>query len=228
MFELKIVIASPHARNDILTKNIAGRLPVKILRIKKLDELNLVSMSNFQPHFIFFPHWSWRIPSEIYEKFECIVFHMTDLPFGRGGSPLQNMIVRGIKQTQLTALRCVAELDAGPIYLKRTLSLFGTAEEILLRANKLIEEMIVDIISHKPVAENQVGEPSYFRRRTPEESNIAQLGELEKVFDYIQMLDGEGYPSAFIETENLKIEFTRASLRLDSIIADVKITKKIL
>ncbi len=27
-------------------------------------------------------------------KFECVCFHMTDVPYGRGGSPLQNLIIR--------------------------------------------------------------------------------------------------------------------------------------
>ena len=55
---------------------------------------------------------------------------MTDLPFGRGGSPLQNLITRGISKTKISALRCNEEIDAGPIYLKRPLSLHGSAEEI--------------------------------------------------------------------------------------------------
>ena len=29
---------------------------------------------------------------KIFENFNCIIFHMTDLPYGRGGSPLQNLI----------------------------------------------------------------------------------------------------------------------------------------
>jgi len=37
---------------------------------------------------------------------------MTDVPYGRGGSPLQNLIVRGHTETKLTALRCVRDLDA--------------------------------------------------------------------------------------------------------------------
>ena len=47
---------------------------------------------------------------------------MTDLPYGRGGSPLQNLIVRGHKHTMISAIKCVKELDAGPIYLKKPLT----------------------------------------------------------------------------------------------------------
>jgi len=62
-------------------------------------------VEEIQPQYIFFPHWSWIIPKRIYEAYECVVFHMTDLPFGRGGSPLQNLISRGIHQTRISAIR---------------------------------------------------------------------------------------------------------------------------
>ena len=72
------------------------------------------------------PHWSWIIPATIHERFEVVIFHMTDLPYGRGGSPLQNLIVRGHERTMISAIRCVEEMDAGPVYLKRELSLHGS------------------------------------------------------------------------------------------------------
>ena len=62
-----------------------------------------------------------------------MIFHMTDVLYGRGGSPLQNFIIRGHKETKLTAMKCVKELDAGPVYLKEFLSLLGNAEEIYMR-----------------------------------------------------------------------------------------------
>ncbi|PKM13123.1 MAG: methionyl-tRNA formyltransferase [Gammaproteobacteria bacterium HGW-Gammaproteobacteria-3] len=223
---LRMVIASPHARHNTMEITLREHLGIEILRIRAPSELNLSTLSDFAPRFVFFPHWSWKIPAEVYEGFECVIFHMTDLPFGRGGSPLQNLIVRGINETQLTALRCVADLDAGPIYLKRPLLLLGTAEEILLRASKLTEEMIEYIVCELPTAQPQVGEPTIFHRRTPQDGDLAELYELEKVFDYIRMLDADGYPPAFLETEHLKMEFSRASIKLDSVIADVKISRK--
>ena len=41
------------------------------------------------------------------------------------------------------------------------------------------------------------------------------------------MLDGEGYPKAFIEKDGFRYEFTRASLKQNEVIADVKITSVI-
>ena len=71
---------------------------------------------------------------------------MTDLPYGRGGTPLQNLIIRGHSETMISAIRCEKKIDAGPVYLKKKLSLDGTAEKIYLRAYKIIEKMIFEII----------------------------------------------------------------------------------
>ena len=42
---------------------------------------------------------------------------------------------------------------------------------------------------------------------------IAGLVGVTKVYDYIRMLDAEGYPPAFIENESVKIEFKNAKLQ---------------
>ena len=91
---------------------------------EKIDkDASMLSCQNFtvEPRYIFFPHWSWKIPKEIYEHYECVAFHMTDLPYGRGGSPLQNLIVREKYYTQISAFRVTEGMDEGPIYLKHPL-----------------------------------------------------------------------------------------------------------
>lgn len=168
-----------------------------------------------------------RASSAIFERYECIVFHMTDLPYGRGGSPLQNLIVRGLTATKLSALRVEVGLDTGPVYLKMDLSLSGTAEEIFVRVNKLVGKMIVEIIQNNLQPVPQEGDPVVFKRRKPEQSDMSGLEKLEEIFDYIRMLDADGYPHAYIEKGEFRYEFTRASIKADgSIVADVKITKK--
>lgn len=139
---------------------------------------------------------------------------------------MQNLISRGIYQTKLSALRCVREVDAGDIYMKRDLSLHGSAEEIYIRAAEITKEMIIEMIRKEPIPQPQRGKTISFRRRTPEESDIGALSTLEKVFDYIRMLDADGYPKAFVETEFLRMEFTRASLKDGRIKADVEIRVK--
>ena len=194
--------------------------------IRNPDELRMDRLLNLKPRYVFFPHWSTRIPQEIYDAFECVIFHMTDLPFGRGGSPLQNLIVRGIRHTQISALRCTSVVDGGPIYLKRPLSLEGSAREIFGRAAVEIRSMIEYMSRHEPSPSPQSGEVTTFRRRTPAESDLAPLETLSQVYDHIRMLDADGYPHAFMETSHLHVEFTQAAVQNDAVTAVVTIKRK--
>ena len=40
-------------------------------RAQSLEKLNEIS-----PRYIFFPHWSYIIPKEIFDSFDCIIFHI--------------------------------------------------------------------------------------------------------------------------------------------------------
>ena len=100
---------------------------------------------------------------------------MTDLPYGRGGRPLQNLIVRGIKETVVSAIKCVKELDAGPIYLKMPLALEGTAQEILDRASVVIQQMVIKIVDGQAVLKDQVGDVVSFKRKVSDEGDLSRL-----------------------------------------------------
>ena len=79
------------------------------------QELTADLVNRLSPRYVFFLHWSWKVPTDIVENYECVCFHMTDVPFGRGGTPLQNLILLGHRRTKLTAFRMVEALDAGPV-----------------------------------------------------------------------------------------------------------------
>lgn len=223
-----IVIATPHSRNDSLEQRVRERLAgYRIVRLRTKQDLSFHSLRTIGPDYVFFPHWSWVITEEVHSHFNCVIFHVTDLPYGRGGSPIQNLIVRGHKETKLTALRCVSELDAGPVYLKRPLSLAGTAEEILHRASLLMEEMIVEIVESRPTPTQQRGEVAYFKRRQPADGDLVPLETLEQIYDFIRMLDAKGYPPAFISIGHLNLEFSEASLQKEFVEAKVRIRREI-
>ena len=174
------------------------------------------NICDFQPDYIFLPHWSYIMPKEITDNWECVVFHMTDLPYGRGGSPLQNLIVRGHKETKISAIRVTEKLDGGPIYMKRALSLEGSAQEIFVRCSDMIfREMIPQFLEQgkeKITPIPQEGEPVLFKRRKPEDGEITSDMKTDQIYDYIRMLDAEGYPRAFMAFGDYRLEFEQAEL----------------
>ena len=55
---------------------------------------------------------------------------MTDLPFGRGGSPLQNLLLRNIESTKISLIKMNNKLDQGEIVYKEKFDLIGNAQDI--------------------------------------------------------------------------------------------------
>jgi len=211
--------------NKKLFDDVISNYPGEWHFIGLREELTLEKIRAIDPRFIFFLHWSWKVPDEIVDGFECICFHMTDVPFGRGGSPLQNLIVRGYRETKLSALRMTHEFDAGPVYLKQVLSLEGRAEDIYVRAGETAASMIASIIQGDVAPVPQSGEVVVFKRRTPDQSNVVHLESLPELYDHIRMLDAEDYPHAFLEAGRFRMEFVRAVRHPDRVVAEVRITQ---
>jgi len=177
------------------------------------------------PRYIFFFHWSWLVPKTIWKKYECVCFHMTDVPYGRGGSPLQNLILAGHASTKLSALRMVEEMDAGPVYAKRTLDLSGSAQEIYIRAGRLSAEIMKWMVSVRPDPIPQEGNVTVFTRRKPEQSKISKQGDVNSLYDFIRMLDADGYPRAFLDYGDYRFKFRQAKKNGDyKVYAEVEIT----
>lgn len=218
---MKIIIATIKSWNiqraREMQKKYIGMHDILIYTDKK--EFNADNVRNFNPDYIFLPHWSYIMSKEISDNWECIVFHMTDLPYGRGGSPLQNLIVRGHKETKISAIRMTGTLDGGPVYMKRSLSLDGSAQEIFIRCSDVIFQEMIPLFlvddKKKIVPVQQEGEPVVFKRRKPEEGCITSDMKMGQIYDYIRMLDAEGYPRAFIEFGDYRLEFEQAGLSED-------------
>ena len=209
------VIATIKSWNINNCRKLAEQFPDHNFRIvTEKEELTYKTLSDIKPEFVFFPHWSWLIPEEVYEHFNCVVFHMTDLPFGRGGSPLQNLLVRGIYHTKITAIKVEAGLDTGDIYLKEPLDIStGSADEIFSKISDIVfGRMIPRFIEEKLVLMHQEGEPAVFSRRRPEQSEIPEGLSQRQIYDYIRMLDGEGYPAAYTKCRNGKVYYRNARL----------------
>ena len=196
--------------------------------ITEKEQLTRKFLDEIQPQYVFFPHWSWIIPKEIYENYECVVFHMTDLPFGRGGSPLQNLIVRGIYDTKVSAIKVESGIDTGPVYMKMPIDIsYGNVEEILGCVSEIVfKKMIPCFLQKELCASQQEGEVVCFKRRTADESRIPEGISERQIYDYIRMLDGEGYPKAYKDVDDVRMYFSNARLTDEGVCADVKIVRR--
>jgi methionyl-tRNA formyltransferase len=220
-----IVITKKKWHEDAFISAGLGKKSNWILMMNE-EECVFHKINDLNPRYIFFPHWSWIVPDEIINNFECVCFHSSDVPYGRGGSPIQNLIIRGHKETKISALKMVKELDAGPVYCKRPLSLEGSAQDIYESSALIIADMMQWIAANESTPLEQEGVPVVFKRRGGDDNILPLEGQLEELYNHIRMLDAETYPSSFINHGEFKLEFSEASLENDSLEAKVKITKR--
>lgn len=205
---MNYVVVGQHSWNRKLFKEHLQFFPGAWWYVDNQEDLEQIAkVAN--PRYIFFLHWSEIVPKWLVEKYECVCFHPTDLPYGRGGTPIQNLILRGHKTTVLTAFRMTSELDAGPVYYKAPLLLRGSLRTIFSREMNVAAQMVGYIVKHEPVPDPQAGEPVYFTRRKPEESEIDSRHSLDQLYDHIRMLDAPGYPPATITLDNVVLEITQ-------------------
>ena len=143
--------------------------------IKSPKQLTYKKIQKINPKFIFFPDWSWIVPKEIFQNFNCICFHEADLPKFRGGSPIQNQIIRGIDKTKTTAFLMNEKLDGGDIIMKKDLSLKGNLSEIFERMKKNDLAILEKIILGNFNSDKQKGKSSSYKRRKPSDSELKSL-----------------------------------------------------
>lgn len=174
------------------------------------SKLTYSYVKKINPKIIFFPDWSWMVPSKIVKNYKCVCFHESNLPKFRGGSPIQNQIIRGITKTKTTAFFMTEELDGGDILLQKDLSLEGSLNNIFDRMITNDYKMIESIIKGKYHVRKQSGKPTIFKRRKPEDSELKSLNHSTAyLYNFIRMLT-DPYPNAFLRINNKKIVFKSA------------------
>ena len=212
------------AIESILVK--ANILTNESIIIRSPQELFELDIKKINPFFIMFPHWSHIVPAEITNNYDCICFHSTPLPYGRGGSPLQNMILAGHSETELCSLKMTDKLDEGPVYLRSKISLKGKMSEILDRTYNEIANQIRILLSEKVKPKAQKGKITYFKRLNKSDNLLDLSREIKDIYDNIRMVDSDLYPDAHIILGDKKITFYDAEISKNSLIAKVKINDK--
>ena len=92
----------------------------------------------FEPELIVCPFLRERVPADVWARYPTIIVHPGP-PGDRGPSSLDWAIMDGERQWGVTALQAVDEMDAGPIWATRSITLptdTGTQERHLQRPRR--------------------------------------------------------------------------------------------
>jgi methionyl-tRNA formyltransferase len=199
----------------------------KFKLINNYKDLNINQLKKIKPKIIFFPHWSKKVSDKIINNYTCICFHETDLPYGRGGSPIQNLIIRNKKKTMISALIMSNKIDAGNIICKKPMRLNGSAKAIFENSSKIIFQMIKHISKMKKIKSvEQKGKITYFKRLKNNSKIINNYKNLNSLYNHIRMLDAPTYKKAYVQFKNVKVTLSNATKNNKSIKAQALIELK--
>ena len=134
-----------------------------------------------------------------------IVIHESQLPKGRGWSPLTWHVIEGKNEIPITLFEASNEIDSGNIYLTSSIKLDGTELVDDLRekqgseTNSLIVRFIDNLNDLQPIS--QSGEPTYYRKRSKNDSEIDIFKLIRDQFNLLRVCDNERYPAFFYKDE---------------------------
>jgi methionyl-tRNA formyltransferase len=141
-----------------------------------------------------------------------LVVHASDLPVGRGWSPLIWQILEGRQDVAVTLLEAQDPVDSGAIWTKRWLHFAGheLCDEInaaLFAAElELMDYALAHCDALAPQAQDEA-RASWYRRRTPKDNRIDPHRSLAEQFDLLRVADPARYP-AFFELRGQRYEIS--------------------
>ena len=222
---MRIGVVAKHELYFLPIKRLVAEnnLDLDVKYVNTLKDLGL-GVNNFD--IIFFPHYSMLIPEDIFSNFNCVGFHIGNLPEDRGGSPIQNKILLGEYQTFVNAFKIDSRLDGGPIYDKQPVNLSeGNIIELLENVAEKIAVIILRIITTEIVPLEQPNNQTRFIRLSKDDVKIdLEANSLREIYDRIRMVDGLDYPRAQLISYGKIVELYDAKLNSGELIFKCKVT----
>jgi UDP-2,4-diacetamido-2,4,6-trideoxy-beta-L-altropyranose hydrolase len=142
-------------------------------------------------------------PDSLTQYRNNLVIHESDLPKGKGWSPLTWQILEGKKRIPITLFEAAEKIDSGIIYLQDWIEFDGgeLVDELRQAQAKITIELCKRFIKNYPQicknAREQVGEGSFYPRRFEMDSILDPSKSLEAQFNLLRVVDNQKYPAFF-------------------------------
>lgn len=130
-----------------------------------------------------------------------LVVHASDLPRGRGFSPLTYQILEGLNRIPVCLLDAVEAVDSGPVVYREWIGYEG--HELIGELRQKLGAMTVELCrrfmgeSAPRSGAPQRGEPSTYPRRRPADSALDPEQTIAEQFDLLRTVDNDNYPAYF-------------------------------
>jgi len=130
-----------------------------------------------------------------------LVIHPSKLPEGRGSGALIWKLLEGENKIYLTLFEANEKIDRGNIYLQEPIEFMGHELSDEIRHKQAIKtmELVLKYVDHhnnlKP--QKQQGKGSFYRKRTPEDSELDIDKTIREQFNLLRAVDNNRYPAFF-------------------------------
>lgn len=130
-----------------------------------------------------------------------IVCHPSNLPNGKGHSPIAWEILNGANELTFTLFEAVEDVDDGPIYDKIKIVLSGhelNSEIKEIQADTTFK-MIGEYIDSYPFVKSyqQQGKETFYKKRTPQDCQLDINKSIIEQFNLLRTVDNINYPAYF-------------------------------
>jgi methionyl-tRNA formyltransferase len=136
-----------------------------------------------------------------------LVVHESDLPKGKGWSPVTWQVLEGLQKIPITLFEAEEAVDAGEIYAKENILLKGheLLPEIKNQQGNATKKLIHKFIDKYPVitGAKQTGSSTFYAKRKAKDSELDIDKSIRAQFNLLRVCDNERYP-AFFTMENTK------------------------
>lgn len=135
-------------------------------------------------------------------RFEkCFVVHPSKLPHGKGSAALANYILSGLNEVWVTIFEPNAKIDSGDIWIQEGVKLKGheLMNELREIQFNLTKRLVLELLVSYPVVNKitQTNNSTYFRKRTPVDSEISVDKSIKQQFNLLRIVDNNRYPAFF-------------------------------
>lgn len=137
-----------------------------------------------------------------------LVIHESDLPNGRGWSPVAWQILEGRDRITVSLIEAADSIDTGDIWLQEDVYLpsHALADEISARLWAAKKRLIEKAMFQPQFPRKQVGEASYYHRRTPQDSELDPHKTIAEQFNLIRICEPR-FP-AFFDLHGFRYQVT--------------------
>jgi methionyl-tRNA formyltransferase len=161
---------------------------------------------NGQRDFLFLVSCNEKVSQSVTSRYKhTLVLHGSNLPKGRGWSPIVWDVLNGNNPCWMSLIEAVDEIDAGAIWGKEYffVDASDTYEDVDAKSFEAQAKLIEWAVEHTQEAleqrQPQKGKPSNHRKRTPKDSQLDTSKSIDEQWNLLRICNPNRYPAYIVK-----------------------------